>query len=76
MAHLDLAISVHSSLQKHSNTVSLPEHHLCTASSDHLTDVHFDSRLGFWLGHFKTFIFFWRSHAFVSLEGCFEVVLN
>lgn len=46
MAHLDLAISAHSSLQKRSNTVSLPEHLLCTASSDHLTDVRFDSALG------------------------------
>lgn len=31
MAHLDLAVSAHASLQKQFNTLSLSEHLLCTA---------------------------------------------
>lgn len=31
---------------------------------------------GLRLGHSKTLIFFWRSHAFVDLEGCFGSVSN
>ncbi len=71
MAHLDVAIFAHSSLHKRSKSVRLRGHGLCTAlfRSPHRCSIGF--RSGLWLGHSKTLIFFWWSHAFVDLDVCF-----
>ncbi len=75
MAHLDLAIFAHSSLQKCSKSVRLQGHLLCIAlfRSPHRFSVGF--RSGLWLGHSKTSIYFWRSHSFVDLDVCFGLLL-
>lgn len=73
MAHLDLAVSAHASLQKQFNTVSLSEHLLWTASSDHLIDVDFHSGLG---SGWATPKLYSLSRTFIDLEGCFRLVSN
>lgn len=74
VAHLDLAILAHSSLQKRSKSFLLQGHLLCTAlfRSPHRCSIWFSS--GLWLGHSKTLIFFRWSHAFVDLNVCFSLL--